>query len=614
MDERWIKIVHTLYHENKVMSIDELAVTMGCTYNTIKSTLAKNSNTCVDHGFRIIESNVVRLEIIDANKFLFFLSYSNANDDRVNEIIVHLLSTSEYVRIEDLADMMFVSRATIDRFIPEVKMIARSFKLELVSRPKFGITIQGSEINKRLCLAQYQKTNSINTFSDEITNWVVVKVQSIISESIESNNLQMNDINFYNLVQHSIIMITRIRRGNGILEIPKMTFEQDITKELNAGEQICNGFEKNFRITINEAERMYIVMHLLGKRIFSNDETIRSDVLECINEIFDEIDRIKGIDLHQDVELMTALALHIQPLISRMEFGLIQQNPLMQKIKSEMSDGFEYALCASEVIHRLYSFKMNEDEVAYLALHFTLALERRNKNTPKKKIAVVCSTGKGTAKLIQYRLMGYFKYREEDIILTSLLHLDELDYDEIDCILTTIPLEQKYPVQVISIDLMLSDDSLKKVDNYFSSLGHINVEEETIKKELIFANCNFTNREEILKFMCKKIKEFHHIDLFEQVMKREELSSTEVGNHMAYPHPYQYNGDKIIVSAMSLEKPIKWKFGDVQLILLLCYPVDNKNADVLNKMFTKLVMEAEEIKELIHNLSAENLIRLLRGD
>ena len=612
MDERWIKIIHILYHENKPMSIDELSIILDCAYNTIKATISKNRNLSIDYGFRLIESNDLQIEITDSNKFSFFLSYANSNDDRINEIIIRLLSSDDFTKIENLAEKMFVSRATIDRFIPTIKNIVKKYRLELISRPKYGIAIKGSEINKRICMAQYKQTNIIDTYSEKITNNVVIRVQSIIENAIKSNGLQINDINFYNLVQHSLIMISRIRRGNEIFEIPKIPVDTNNENEFKAGKEICDGFEKHFRIIISEAERKYIVIHLLGKRIFSNEKVIRTDVFECINEMFDEINKVKGVDFHQDIELMTALALHIQPLISRLEFGLLQQNPIKNRIKKELSKGFELSLYASEIIQRKYKCYMNEDEAAYLAMHFTLALERKEKQVVKKKIAVVCSTGLGTAKLIQFRLMGYFNYQENDIILTSLLQIDALDFDEIECILTTIPLEKKYSVPVISIDLMFNDASQKKVTRYLNKKGKDLELHNLVKEKFVYSNYEFETREEVLRFMSDKIVEEYSLDLYDEIMKREELSSTEVGNQLACPHPYQYIGDELIISAMSLKKPIKWKFGNVRLILLLCYPVDDYRAEIISNAISDLIMKDSVINELVDSLSFEKLNQELK--
>ena len=613
MDERWITIIHTLYHENQPMNIEELANVLNCSYNTIKSTISRNNESSKRYGFEIIESNDLSLNILDENRFHFFLSYSNDHDSRINDIIVHLLSTNDYVKIEDLAKLLFVSRGTIDRLIPEIKEIVHKYKLKLVSRAKFGIMIQGQEIDKRLCMAQYQSINDMDCLFEEMASHVILRIQQLISEAIEYNDFFIEDINYYNLVQHCIIMVHRIRIGNEITEDPGGSFVE-MQKELNVSDQICNGFEKHFQIKVNECERKYVAIHLCGKRTLSQGEVIKSEIFETIREIFDEIKNTKGIDFNQDIELMTALALHIQPLVSRMKFGLTQQNPMTYKIKREMNRGFDLALCANEILFDRYHVRVNEAEAAYLALHFSLALERLSQSVEKKKVLVVCATGKGTARLIQYRLMSTFNYREEDIILTSLMHLDRYDYSNIECILTTIPIDRKYPVPILSIDLMMSDTSVRKLDSYFNKLSGIEKLEKIIKEELLFSNCNFENKKQVLQFICDQIKKIYHIDLYEEVLKREELSSTEVGNQIACPHPYQYQGDQLICSVVSLEKPIKWKFGNVQLILFLCYPVNDVISDQINQIFTELLIMGSELKLLIEDCSKENLIEILKGD
>ncbi len=613
MDERWVKIIYTLYYESSSLTIEELASRLNCTYNTIKSTISQNEDNCVQNGFKLVGTNEISLEIIDKNKLMFFLSYSNENDDRVNEIIVRLLSSNDYVKIEDLADDMFVSRATIDRLIPQIKEIASKYKLEVVSKPKFGIALQGEEINKRLCLGKYKVVNNINDYNSEQQKDVVKEIWRIVSDTLESNDIKISDMNFYNLVQHCIIMFDRISTGNEIKKMPTNNFnEKNIEKETLVGDQICDEFENKFNIRICEAERKYVMMHLLGKRILTTSQAIRVDIFDCVKEIFDEIERIYNIDFHQDTELITALALHIQPLLTRVNFGMVQENPLLFQIKREMGKGYEIALCASEVLNNKYHVDIEESEVAYLALHFVLALERRNRLTPKKKVLIVCSTGKGTARLIQYRIMESFKYRQDDVILTGLMQLDQFNFDNIECILTTIPLENKYPVSVIPVDISMSETNLKEIDQYFNKLSGIELVEKTIKEELILKDCNYKNREQVIKAICSSVKKTCGVDLYEQVTKREMLSSTEVGMQVALPHPYQYEGKELIICAMSLKKPIKWKYGQVQLILLLCYPTDDEGVDNVSKVFTSLLSKPNSVKELTNDLTKDNLLRVLK--
>lgn len=144
-------------------------------------------------------------------------------------------------------------------------------------------------------------------------------------------------------------------------------------------------------------ETQYIMMHLLGKRIIENDQNISQEVWECVEEVIKRIWQVKQIDFREDADLKTVLALHFQPMMTRLRYNLPQSNPLLSQIKRDMSPGYELALCAAEVLENQYHLSMDENEAGFLALHFALALEKKKNFVRSRKIAIVCASGRGTA-------------------------------------------------------------------------------------------------------------------------------------------------------------------------------------------------------------------------
>ena len=134
----------------------------------------------------------------------------------------------------------------------------------------------------------------------------------------------------------------------------------------------------------------------------------------------------------------------------------VYKRQLLQ-IKREMINGYEIALCASQVFHELYSADVDEEEIGYLAVYFTMALERMKNNAAKKKVAVICSTGRGTAKLIQYKLVQRYKYRIEDILLISLYELETMDLANIECIISSLPLYKDYGIPVFYLSAIIDE-------------------------------------------------------------------------------------------------------------------------------------------------------------
>ncbi|WP_420874609.1 hypothetical protein [Paenibacillus macerans] len=83
---------------------------------------------------------------------------------------------------------------------------------------------------------------------------------------------------------------------------------------------------------------------------------------------------------------------------------------------------------------------MSRDEAGYVALHFATHLERMKQQRLEqfRRIAVVCSSGGGSAHLIRLKLESIFP--KASVITASITELDKLQDQPLDLILTTIPL------------------------------------------------------------------------------------------------------------------------------------------------------------------------------
>lgn len=588
---------------------------MELTSKTIKRIIQQNEDVAVQFGFAITHIFALgyKLDIFDEKKTQLLFEQQaeplDVNQTRMKRIIDRLVQTQEYVKIEDLAEELFVSRATVDRLMPELKEIIQKYDLNLTYRPKYGIRLEGNEVNKRICYAHEVKGNSLY-MGEEMMH----KIQDILFTAIRKYNLVLNDINTNNLIQHCIIAINRVHSNNLVEEIQSMGVNDPIEKELDAAREIVKQFEKAFSIEMPKSEEQYIVMHLLGKRILSKTNIISEETLQCLDEIMLAIRSEKGVDFMGDDELKTTLALHLQPLLSRLKFGLKQDNPILLEIKREMNRGFELALCAADVIWDKYQYRVNEDEIGYLALHFAVALERMDKVSVEKKIVVVCTSGRGTAKLIEHRLTTRYHFKPENLIVVSSFMIDTIDLDDVACILTMVPLQGDFRVPVVMIDMSLSQQSFDRVDKVLESIHFSKEVEALIDERLFFPDQHFADRNEILSFLCGQVMKYHDVGetLEDDVMKREELSSTEVGNQVALPHPYKYDGDQILLCFLSLKKPVKWKYENVRLVILMLLPSkESKTANELSGFIAQLVSDTTSVQKVLTDLSKKTLIEMV---
>ena len=120
------------------------------------------------HGATIVSviSKGYKLEVNDEKHFRVFLqslSYKDHTKDdipttpeeRVSYIIRRLLLNERYIKLDDLADELYVSRSTIQADLKTVKQILHKYCIELEPRPNYGLKATGDEMRFRFCLSEY---------------------------------------------------------------------------------------------------------------------------------------------------------------------------------------------------------------------------------------------------------------------------------------------------------------------------------------------------------------------------------------------------------------------------------------------------------------------------
>ena len=214
--------------------------------------------------------------------------------------------------------------------------------------------------------------------------------------------------------------------------------------------------KKRYELKIPQAEIGYISLHILGSKMqqgftidHSEDIIDSSDdfVRDLAKEIIHLVGVVLSVDLQDDQQLLTGLILHLRPTINRLKYGLRLKNPLLNEIKLKYPSVFGAAWSSSVLFEKYYGIKVTEEEVAYLAMHFGAALERKKTLT---RAVIVCSSGIGTAQLAAVRLEQSIS--DLKIVEITSYHdvsrIQTLDYD---IIISTIPL-RGYDKPVILIN------------------------------------------------------------------------------------------------------------------------------------------------------------------
>ncbi|REJ31168.1 BglG family transcription antiterminator [Caldibacillus debilis] len=615
LNSRMRIILQELLGASSPLTSEYLAKVASVTSRTIRHDMRMLEEAVAGHGARIesMRGTGYLLKIIDKEKFKNFLTDVAEIDsrhgriiplypeDRVRYMIRRLLLTNHYLKLEDLADELFVSRSTVQMDFKAVKKIFRSNGIEIVSKPNYGIKIKGDEKKLRFMLSEYlfncrDDIHRLITEFPFLPSREIAGIQRIILEKMGRYGLVMTDIALTNLIVHIAISCARIRNKNYV-SMPSVEEKEIMNKrEYKIAEEIVRQLEKEIQVKFPPQEIAYITLHLLGNRLFHEDRTDQEEVKslldgppgELAKEIIRRVEEKMHLGIAGDRKLAISLVLHLEPAINRHRFGMNLRNPLLEDIKTNYPLAFEAGVIASTVIQERLGIKIEESEIGYLAIHFGAAIERRKRPSPRKRCLIICASGAGSAYLLMYKIKEAFGSKIEIVDTTGYYNRKTFPFGEIDFIISTIPIREPMNVPVIQVNTILGEGDVRKIARFLSERDG-NPLEKYSGKDLIFLQKSFAAKEEVISFLCEKLKERGMIPdgFFDSVMEREEIAPTCFGNLVAIPHPMVPQTDTTFWSVCTLKKPIQWSDKRVQLVFLLS--VQKKNAKDLQEMYKILI-------------------------
>lgn len=618
---------HKLYDILMLLSVDEyqtaqnLADKLSLSEKTVRTRIKSLNEELVKYGAQVISKQRYGyiLEVSDAQKFVQ-VSYDRTQheipentEERQQYLLFHLLQSKKFMKLDDLSEKLYISRKTLSANLKRVEEIAQLYHIKLERRPNYGITLKGSEFDFRNCLVDH----SFEMFQDEVSHeWLI----QMIFAGNQKNNVKMTEIALDSFVKYILVSMNRMQHHFQIQD--KKTPSAEISSATQTIiDEYADKIEKRFKIKFDAMERTYLAIQF-SSRLSSDSYSqygpnfiITGQIDELVFRMLNTIYETFSLDFRNNLELRMSLNQHLVPMDIRIRYNIRGENPLLDEIKKEYAYPYTLALTACLCLKEYYHKEIPESEIAYIAIIFALATEKRNRVVQRKNIVLVCISGKSSSQLFKYKYQQAFGQYINEIYECTVAELDQFDFkaNEIDYIFTTVPLTKKYPVPIYEINLFIDANDIlvyqemfengdsQQVINYFST-------------NLFTPHLKARTREEVLMQMCAKITHYHLApnDFFEAVMKRENMGQTDFGNMVAIPHPYKVISEESFVSVAILDKPIIWNKNEVQVVFLLS--VGLKEDSALENFYQKIVdivFDAKAIQSLIHEPTFAKLVEIV---
>ena len=123
----------------------------------------------------------------------------------------------------------------------------------------------------------------------------------------------------------------------------------------------------------------------------------------------------------------------------------------------------ECAKISKYYIQKKYKINIDEDELGYIALHFSAAIAEKRENLNKKNVLLVCASGKATAKVLKYRFLHEFSKYINILDTSDYLKLKEINIKKYNLIVTTIPLDLYTDIPVVEVSAYLYKKDISQI-------------------------------------------------------------------------------------------------------------------------------------------------------
>lgn len=499
-----------------------------------------------------------------------------------------ILEQTNKLSLFDLCDYLCVSYSTIKSIISAMNKNFASYSIKFVCENDC-VKIIGNEKNKRKLISYVINEDSNNSFIDFdqlkncFPNINVDNLRKIVNLTFKQHGYYLNDFAAINLLLHFLILIEREINGNP-LNSGTCDFVIENESEQKLVLDLCCQLEEEFKIQLNKYEQFEIYMLFKANANYTSPtsrcelrEEVGNDIVDLCEYYVNEINNHYMIDLNNDA-FITPFSLHLKNLLFRAKNGTFTKNPMAESVKINNPIIFDIATYVGLDLMEKYHYAINEDELAFLAMHIGSEIERQNINYEKTPCILICPDYRDMCDNLLNRLLLNFG---NQIHIKNVLHsedeLNDINLDEYALIFTTIPLFKTYVYQVVQISPFnlnsqfetIQEALLKNSADYNN--GRLRKDFHTyFEKDLFIANPTINNKNQILPYLCDmlRVKNYVNPDFGENVNRRENAATTSFGN-IAIPHSMQMDAIKTSIAVAVSKKGFQWGDNTVYIVLLL---------------------------------------------
>ena len=572
---------------------------------------------------------------------------------------------NRFISASELASLLKLSERTIYRHIKLLNKDLEEKGIKITSTPGLGYQLIGiSKDSERLLLSP--ASNDINLEGD-VQNFIVenllnncmVSLESILSTFFISESTLYRIIYSINLTMESSKAKIGIKKANIVLKgsnLAKLKFLIGIllSSELNHStiqyKNIIEDFYRNrnnikvflledyfSKKLLRDFDRkilewaLFIKMRQTKKRtlrelIQDNDISILLNEFEEINglktkeKLFNIVDSSLAIFLSDSFRRENSYSIyvnnlvnHLQTLIKQKSNALYVENKLLSRITEEYPLEYQVSGLIAYQIELAFNLPLNKHDVGFVTLYLA-TINRNNEFVDRSISTVIISDSLSTGFLCREKVQNYLPMLEVIEVLPE-WEVENHDFKKYDLIINLTSSNISEEIPLITISNPFDHELIKQIETKVRELNVIPLNQlELISQDVVILSGK--NKEEIIATLLDvEIKNTAEKQIIKrQIIEREKITSTEIGNKVAIPHTIvnKLNETKIIIGIH--EEGIIWSKEKVKVIILILFSDKTVAQEQLIRKIYNFTRNTDKLNEFIQNKELRILQEYVKGE
>jgi lichenan operon transcriptional antiterminator len=617
MNEKYERLLDYLSQADGWVTAAELADRLGVTTRSVRSyvTAAKSAS----HPHETIQSGVLGYRV-DRDALGAFRAEGRGAEpetprDRIYQIVRLLGNAPEGLDARSLASGLFVSDSTLEQDLRKVKLLVEADDLSLVRRVNL-VSLVGSESNHRRMLSRMFREESSQGFLElervqrEFESEDLGGFKTDLISMLDEHGYFVNEYGVNNVLLHLMIALERQDR------------EQPHDVTLTTGPRVAeiaaalSGLVvKHFSVSLSATDLDYLAV-LLTTRVVTpgHDQTMNevvenhvdADVLATVREIVALVQQEYLIDL-ADEEFMVRLSLHVRNLVARAHDNTFSANPLTRSMKTSYPMTYELSVYIASQLQRRSGIHINDDEIAFIALHVGSYLERKQRRGDRLRCAVVCPNYYDMHEMLTERIQ---RALGDELDVAIVITRTDVDWAELDAdlVLSTIASRTQRDNEVV-IQPFLTESDIENVRRAIRRVRRharrMQIKDDLLlyfDEALFFRELHTSSEVEMIETLGRRMIERGVIDqsYLDGAVERELMSSTAFTDSIAVPHAMAMTANRTSIAIVVNDSAMKWGENRVNVIAFIAFAATGRTSfqEVFDQ-FVEVFSDREDVQRII---------------